>query len=58
VKVPAAHTAVGGVGDVDPAGHAYPALQLVHDVAPAVLNEPAGHIASEGVDELDAGGHA
>jgi hypothetical protein len=26
---------------VDPAGQAYPAVQLLHELAPAVLNRPA-----------------
>ncbi len=44
---------------MDPAvGHAYPALQLLHDVAPDTLKVPAGHIADAGLALVDAAGHA
>jgi hypothetical protein len=36
-NVPMGHIAPGGVSDVEAMGHAYPALQLLHDVAPAPL---------------------
>ncbi len=58
LKRPARHKADAGVEELDPAGHAYPALQFVHDVAPAILKVPAGHIAAAGVDEFDPAGHA
>ncbi len=57
LKRPAVHTAAAGVDELDPAGHAYPALQFVHDVAPAILKVPAGHIAAAGVDEFDPAAH-
>jgi hypothetical protein len=50
--------AAAGVDDVDPAGHAYPALQFVHIVAPATLNVPVGQIAAAGAADADPGGHA
>jgi hypothetical protein len=45
--------AAGGVADVEPDGHAYPALQLVHDVAPDSLKVPAGHSADTGADDVE-----
>jgi hypothetical protein len=56
--LPAAHRAAAGVADVEPAGHAYPALQLLHAVAPATLNVPAAHIAADGVADVEPAGHA
>ncbi len=35
--------AADGVGDEDPTGHAYPALQLLHTAAPPEPNRPAVH---------------
>jgi hypothetical protein len=43
LNVPATQMALGGDGSVDPALHAYPALQLLHADDPAWLNVPAGH---------------
>ncbi len=43
LNVPAGQMALGGDGSVDPAPHAYPALQLLHANDPAELNVPAGH---------------
>ncbi len=40
--VPSGQIAAAGVADVEPMGHAYPALQLVHDVAPSSEKRPAG----------------
>jgi hypothetical protein len=34
---PTPHSAAAGVAVVEPAAHAYPALQLVHAVSPAKL---------------------
>jgi hypothetical protein len=50
--------AVAGVDDTEPAGQAYPALQLVHDTAPETLNVPAGQIADNGVGDVEPRGHA
>jgi hypothetical protein len=43
---------------LDPAGHAYPALQLLHDTAPDKLNLPLGHMAAAGDDDVEPAGHA
>jgi hypothetical protein len=43
LNVPEGHIAVAGVADVDPAEHAYPALQLLHVTAPPLLNVPPEH---------------
>ncbi len=51
LNVPARHTNAAGSGDVEPAGHAYPALQSLHDAAPARLKLPAAHNAAVGVVE-------
>jgi hypothetical protein len=58
LKVPGGHAAAAGVDVVDPAGHAYPALQFEQTGSPDRLKVPAGHIAVAGVDEVDAAGHA
>jgi hypothetical protein len=50
--------AAAGVGVVEPDGHAYPALQLVHDGSPAILYFPAGQIAAAGVAVVEPDGHA
>ncbi len=39
-------------------GHSYPALQLLHATAPAMLKVPAPHIAAAGVALVDPAGHA
>jgi hypothetical protein len=39
-------------------GHANPALQLLHEVAPAPLYLPAGQMADGGVGDVDPDGHA
>jgi hypothetical protein len=58
LKVPAPHIAAAGVALVDPAGHAYPALQLVHAVAPDTLNVPGRHMSTAGVADVEPGKHA
>jgi hypothetical protein len=58
LKVPAGHSADGGVDVVEPGGHAYPALHTLHDVAPDNAKVPAVHIAASGVDEIEPAGHA
>jgi hypothetical protein len=50
--------APGGLAVVDPAGHAYPALQVMHDVAPATAKLPAAHNAVGGSATTDPAGHA
>jgi hypothetical protein len=55
--MPAVHDAT--VPEVAPGeGHAYPALQLVHDGQPSRLYLPGGHTAPLGVGVVDPGGHA
>jgi hypothetical protein len=39
-------------------GHAKPALQSLHEVAPATLKVPAGHSAADGVADVEPAGHA
>ena len=39
-------------------GHVYPALQLLHAVAPDTLKRPAAQIAAAGVADVDPAGHA
>jgi hypothetical protein len=58
LNVPAAHIAEAGVADVEPEGHAYPALQLVHELAPETLNLPGGQMAAGGVGVVEPDGHA
>jgi hypothetical protein len=50
--VPAAHGV--SVGELEPAAHTYPALQLEHDGAPDTLKVPAGHVTA--VALVDAAG--
>jgi hypothetical protein len=56
--LPTPHSAAAGVAVVDPARQAYPALQLVHDVAPEKLNWPGGQMSEAGVDDTAPGEHA
>jgi hypothetical protein len=56
--VPRAHLAASGLDDDDPAGHAKPALQLLHVVEPDTLNVPAGQIAPAGEADVEPAGHA
>jgi hypothetical protein len=44
LNLPATQMAAAGVALIEPAGHAYPALQLLHAAAPDTLNVPAPHI--------------
>jgi hypothetical protein len=55
--VPAAHTTVVG-DELACVGHAYPALQSLHDTEPAMLYLPAGHTLAGESPTLDPGlGH-
>jgi hypothetical protein len=58
LNVPARHILLAGLGVVEPATQAYPALQFVHDGEPATLNVPGGHMAVAGVDDTEPAGHA
>jgi hypothetical protein len=50
---PATQIDATGVALVDPAGHAYPALQLLHVAAPAKVKRPAGHKSAAGVPDVE-----